>query len=95
MKIEIPEQHLQTIKELLDEILEFYEDDNWLVVKKYILRYSHPDVRKHFSTRDHKTKKHMLNDFEKQLIIYCNHIYGVQLVLNREDRHHEKEHTKD
>lgn len=94
MKFKIPEQHLQVIKELLDEILEFYNDNNWLIVKKYILRYSHPDVRKYFSTRNSKTKKHILNDFEKQLINYCNNIYGVQLILNKEDEHYEEKHTK-
>ena len=94
MKFEIPDQHLQTIKELIDEILEFYKDNNWLIVKKYVLRYSHPDIRKYFSTRNSKTKKHTLNDFEKQLIIYCNNIYGVQLILSEEDKHYEKKHIK-
>ena len=94
MKFEIPDQHLQTIKELIDEILEFYKDNNWLIVKKYVLRYSHPDIRKYFSTRNIKTKKHTLNDFEKQLIIYCNNIYGVQLILSEEDKHYEKKHIK-
>ena len=74
---------------LLDELMQFYEGDNWLVVKKYILRYSHPDIRKNFTTRNSVTKKHTLNEFEKDLIKYCHDNYKIDLVLYEEDRHHE------
>lgn len=77
-------------KELIDEIVEFYKENNWLVVKKYILRYSHPEVRKKFSTRHFKTKKHTLNNFEKNLINYCKDNYGINLELFKEDTHYEK-----
>ena len=83
----------KTIKEkarsLVDELMAYYEDDNWLVVKKYILRYSHPDVRKKFTTRHKDSKKHTLNEFEKDLIRYCNDIYNIKLKLREEDTHYE------
>ena len=49
---------LNKAKELADEIGEFYEGKDWLVVKKYILKYLNPNYRRSFSTRDEKTKKH-------------------------------------
>jgi len=85
----IEESHFESIKELVDEILEFYNENNWLVVKKYILRYSHPDVRKYFSTRHKKTKKHNLNNFELDLIKFCNDNYNIKLELKKEDTHYE------
>lgn len=74
---------------LLDELLEFYDGDDWLVVKKYILRYSHPDIRKKFSTRNAITKKHTLNEFEKKLIKYCFDTYKVNLILYEKDKHYD------
>lgn len=79
----------EDIIELLDEILQYYEENNWLVVKKYILKYINPELRKLFSTRHVKTKKHILNKFEKQIIIFCKHNYDIELVLQKEDEHNE------
>lgn len=87
----IDTSHKESIIELLEEIIEFYEEDNWLTVKKYILRYSHPDVRKYFSTRHHKTKKHTLNCFEESFICFCLNNYNLTLRLYEEDRHYETE----
>lgn len=83
--------HKESIIELLEEIIEFYKEDNWLIVKKYILRYSHPDIRKHFSTRHYKTKKHTLNCFEKSFICFCLNNYNLTLRLYEEDKHYETE----
>lgn len=87
----IHDKHKEIIIELLEEILEFYREEDWLVIKKYILRYSHPDVRKHFSTRNQKSKKHCLNEFEKCLMIYCKDNYNKNLILKEEDTHYEKD----
>jgi len=83
----IEEKQIENILELLEELLEFYEGDNWLIVKKYILRYSRPECRKNFSTRHHKSKKHALNDFEKKLINYCQTNYNIKLKLYENDKH--------
>jgi len=88
---EIKEEHRLSIIDLLDEILEIYEDDNWITIKKYILRYSHPDIRKYFTTRHPKSKKHSLNDFEISLIRYCFDNYKINLRLYEEDTHYEEE----
>ena len=77
----------EKIVELLEDLSEYYEDNNWLVVKKFLLKYLHPDLRKNFTTRHPKTKKHSLNEFEKQVIKYYYDNYKVRLELYEEDRH--------
>ena len=86
---EIDRIHKEKIIELLEEIIEFYKEDNWLVIKKYILRYSHPDIRKYFSTRHYKTKKHTLNYFEKTFINFCFDNYNLKFILYEEDKHYD------
>ena len=54
--------------------------DDWVTIKKIMLRSLHPSLRKSFSTRDPKTKEQSLNEFEKQLIIKYKEITGVTLV---------------
>jgi hypothetical protein len=54
--------------------------DDWVTIKKIMLRSLHPDLRKSFSTRDPKTKEQWLNEFEKQLIIKYKEITGIALI---------------
>ena len=54
--------------------------DDWVTIKKIMLRSLHPDLRKSFSTRDPKTKEQWLNEFEKQLIIKYKEIVGITLI---------------
>ena len=55
--------------------------DDWMSVKKYLLR-SIPIVdRKLFSTRDSKTKRQEINDFEKEIIQYYEIQTGKKLRL--------------
>jgi hypothetical protein len=79
----------ETIKDLLEDISEYYKENDWLVIKKFLLRYSHPSIRKNFSTRHEKTKKHTLNKYELEIINYYNTKHGVRLVLNEKDKHTE------
>lgn len=75
------------INDLIEELFEFYNGDDWIKVKKYILRYSHPDTRRNFSTRNEKTKKHSLNDFEINLIKDIKNKYNIELELKEKDKH--------
>tara|TARA_Y100000287_G_C14118992_1_gene303974 strand:- start:440 stop:712 length:273 start_codon:yes stop_codon:yes gene_type:complete len=86
----IDQSHKETIIELLEELLDIYKEDNWLIVKKYIMRYSQPKIRKYFSTRNSQSYKHTLNDFEISLINYCSDNYDISLKLYEEDKHYEK-----
>lgn len=79
------------IIELIDEIFFYYKDDNWLVVKKYLLRYSNPSIRKNFTTRHPKTKKHTVNLYEKEIINYCYENYNILLRLYDEDKHSQED----
>jgi hypothetical protein len=75
--------------DLMLEIGEFYKEDNWIFVKKYIIRYSHPSVRKILSTRNPVSKKHTLNDTEKSLIKDYFNVIGIKLKLYEEYKHKE------
>tara|TARA_Y100000310_G_C20010655_1_gene502790 strand:- start:150 stop:401 length:252 start_codon:yes stop_codon:yes gene_type:complete len=70
------------IVELLEEIGDIYDGHDWLIVKKYVLRHIHPQIRKNFSTRDSKTKKHIINSFEEKIISIYYEKFNVKLVLD-------------
>ena len=59
--------------------------DDWVTIKKQIMKYLPPKIRKNFSTRDQKTKEQSINDFEKELINYYKGLTGVSLVLRTLD----------
>lgn len=42
--------------------------DDWIIIKKELLKSLPSNYRKMFSTRDAKTKKVSLNEFERQLV---------------------------
>ena len=75
------------ILDIMSEIGEVYEGNDWLVVKKYLLRYSHPTLRKNFTTRHIKTKKHTINEYEQALIDKYYQMYNKKLVLDEEKTH--------
>ncbi len=77
---------LEKAIELADEIGDVYQGNDWLVVKKYILKYLNPTYRRRFSTRDEKTKKHTINDFENSLINYYQQQFNVRLELDEEKK---------
>ena len=76
----------EKLEELITEIGEVYKGSDWLVVKKYILKFSSPKHRKFFSTRDHKSKKQSLNDFEISLIDFYESKFGIRLYINEEKK---------
>jgi len=86
----IKQDHKEKIIELVEELLEFYKEDDWLILKKYLLRYLHPDIRKYFSTRNSETKKHKLNNFEISLVKYIFEKYNYYLELKEKDKHYEQ-----
>jgi len=42
--------------------------DDWIIIKKELLKSLPPNYRRMFSTRDAKTKKVSLNEFEQHLV---------------------------
>ena len=62
------------------------ENQNWMDFKKIMLKSLPSNMRKKFSTRDPKTKKQSLNNFEKEMIDTYYRETGVELRLkNRND----------
>ena len=55
--------------------------DDWLTVKKELLRALPPDLRALFSTRDPVTKRQRTNDFERQLVERWSEMTGRPVVL--------------
>ena len=83
MSIEIENK----IKELASEIGDVYRGNDWLIVKKYILKYLNPKFRVVFSKRNVKTKKHYLNNFEIELIDFYETKFNVRLILDEDKQH--------
>jgi len=77
----------EKILELVEELFIYYKEDDWLKVKKYLVRYLHPAIRTLFSTRNSKSKKHQLNSFEKNLIDIIYSKYNRELKLYEKDKH--------
>ena len=55
--------------------------DDWVTIKKQIMRGIPSHLRKNFSTRDPITKEQSLNQFEQQVINYYKDLTGTSLVL--------------
>jgi len=55
--------------------------DDWMTVKKYLLKSLSPRLRTLFSTRDPWTKKQTLNGFEKNVVEYYEYQTGKKLRL--------------
>ena len=81
------EIYKENINELIEEISSVYDGDDWLIVKKYLLKYLHPQARKLFSTRNNKTKKHTITDFDKKIINIYEDKTGIKLKLYEKDKH--------
>lgn len=76
------------ILEELDNYFSYFKDESsWLKLKKYILKSIKPELRALFSKRHHNTKKHSINDYEKNIIDYCKFKFNIDLVLNEEEKH--------
>ena len=76
----------QKVEDLALEIGEVYQENDWLVVKKYILKYLNPKYRKVFSKRNVKTKTHILNSFEIDLINFYEKKFNVRLLLDEDKK---------
>ena len=74
-------------QELAKEIGDVYQGSDWLVVKKYVLKYLNPKFRKFFSKRDDRTKKHTINNFESNLIDFYENKFNIRLVLDEDKQY--------
>ena len=66
------------------------ECDDWVEIKKLVMKQVAPSHRKVFSRRDQKTKNHPpLNQFENEMKELYKEISGVELVLRELDERRE------
>lgn len=66
------------------------ECDDWVEIKKLVMKQVAPVHRKVFSRRDSKTKNHPpLNEFEERMKSLYKEISGVDLVLRELDERRE------
>ena len=64
--------------------------DDWVEIKKLVMKQVAPSHRKVFSRRDQKTKNHPpLNDFENEMKELYKSISGVELKLRELDERRE------
>jgi|TARA_R110001583_G_scaffold98169_1_gene243128 hypothetical protein len=72
----------QRIKDQINDVILYVDDcDDWVTIKKEIMKGIPAALRKNFSTRDSKTKEQWLNDFDKLVINYYKELTGIDLVL--------------
>jgi hypothetical protein len=56
--------------------------DDWLVIKKELLKALHPDDRALFSTRDPVTKRQRTNDFERLVAARWSEMSGRPVLFS-------------
>lgn len=78
--MQIPERILEEVEQIAPML---GDKDDWMTVKKLLLLSLPPKLRTNFSTRDPKTKKQSLNDFELALIDEYEKRTGVRLELKQ------------
>ena len=82
------------IIEQIDFVASYVEDcDDWVTVKKQIMRGIPSHLRKNFSTRDPITKEQWLNQFEEKVINYYKQTTGVDLILRTLQERRELEYV--
>ena len=59
-------------------------ESNWMFIKRALLLSLPPHMRKLFSTRDAKTKRQALNNFEVKIIDLYEDMTGIRLELINE-----------
>lgn len=57
------------------------EESQWVLIKRQLLLSLPPELRKLFSTRDPKSKRQALNDFEIKVINMYEKMTGIKLEL--------------
>ncbi len=83
--LKIRSEHLNTDPRV-DEALAFVYGyashvDDWVTIKKELLKALNSELRMLFSTRDPVTKKQRTNDFERSLIARWTEMSGRDVIL--------------
>tara|TARA_B100000214_G_C23852860_1_gene574260 strand:- start:397 stop:663 length:267 start_codon:yes stop_codon:yes gene_type:complete len=80
----------QRIYDQVDFVMSYAGDcDDWVTIKKEVMKGIPSNLRKNFSTRDAKTKNHTLNNFEREIINYYRDRSGIHLIVRTLDERRE------
>ena len=72
----------ERIKEFFKEVSVYAGDcDDWVEIKKEVMKYLSAPVKSNFSRRHPVTKNHTLNQFEEEMINYYKELTGILLVV--------------
>jgi hypothetical protein len=69
--------------------------DEWIIVKKEMLKFLHPDDRKLFSTRDNVSRKQRTNEMEFGLIALWSEMTGRPVIINEDEKHKRQREVSD
>jgi len=74
---------------LIDYVYEYVGDatNDWFVIKREIVNIFPPKDRSKFSKRHYSTKKHILNDFDQEVITYWEKISGNKIYIDESKLH--------
>lgn len=79
------------LKEIIDYVIEYVGtgSNDWFLIKKELVNLFPPKERSRFSRRHYSTKKHLINDFDREVIKYWEDKTGNKLFID-EGRLHPK-----
>lgn len=79
------------IKQVIEESIFIVNNttNDWVTIKKLIIKQIRPKDRSLFSRRHESTRKQLINDFEKEIIKYWFYRTGVELWINPDKFHPE------
>ena len=72
------------LESLLMDVNKYVDTDDWLVLKRELVKICPPSIRGKFSRRHPITKKQMTNDFERSLATRWSEIIGRPVVFTNE-----------
>lgn len=77
------------LKELIDYVHDYAGDvtDDWFSIKKELINNFPPKDRSKFSKRHFSTKKHILNDFDFEVMKYWEEKTGRKLIIDEKRLH--------
>lgn len=81
----------RTLKDYIDYVIDIVDgnSNDWFKIKMLIINTFNPQYRSLFSRRHYSTKKHILNDFDREVITYWEKKTGVTLFIDPKKLHPE------
>ena len=74
----------EKVKEAIRFVFSYAKDvTDWKTIKKELLKFLPAEQRKLFSTRDARTKKQIINEFEEAVIKEWQELTGTNLYLDK------------